>query len=105
VNLFGVLFLVNQRLITNTGDEMSYINVGAKTLDGRAIMTKGELKKRMSEAPMSVNFYSTEYLGPHAGQQYNGGNLPKSFSLSVVGPDPERSRKWYATVTADGKVS
>jgi len=40
---------------------MPYINVGAETLDGRAIMTK-VTKERMSEAPDSVNFYSTEFL-------------------------------------------
>lgn len=39
------------------------------------------------------------------GDQISGDSLPPGDTLQVVGPDPFTSRKWYASVKADGKVS
>ncbi len=75
---------------------MSYINVGAK-IDGHDAPSKKALKLTLADHPERVEFYSTSPMGP----QFVGtpDKIPAGFTLSVVGPDPFRSRKFYASVT------
>jgi hypothetical protein len=79
-----------------------WINVGAYIGDDRAA-SKAALKRALASAPHTVTFDATSELsaGP-AG--YRGDDVPAGVNLSVVGPDPYTSRKYYATVTrkADG---
>jgi len=77
-----------------------YINVGAN-IDGKPVRTKKALKQAVKDGD-SVRFYSTALLG----ESFYGGvsDIPQGAKLSVVGPDPFTSRKWYATVS-NGKVT
>jgi hypothetical protein len=84
---------------------MSHINFGTRLTNGVAILTKKALKAHMTANPEKVEFYSTEWLGANAGKVFTGDSLPRGDKLSVVGPDPERSRKWYGTVESNGKVT
>ncbi len=46
--------------------------------------------------PYSVVMEATSFFG----NEYDGSlaNAPQETVFSVVGPDPRRSRKWYATI-------
>jgi hypothetical protein len=82
------------------GGLMGYINVG---VDSPYNVSKKALKGGCAVEPEKVWFYSTALFG----QQFFGSALeiPEGTSLTVVGPDPATSRKWYATVEMrDGKV-
>lgn len=81
---------------------MSWINVGA-TQDGMPFLTKKALLSELREGNR-VRFYSTSSLGPGPAEGYTV-VLQEGDKLSVVGPDPYRNRKWYATVeVVNGKV-
>jgi hypothetical protein len=86
----------------------SYFNVGANLLSDRGepstrIPTKGALKKLVSESPERVLFDNTSIFG-------QGNFTPEQLEanpaivLSVCGPDPYTSRRWYATVTWSTKT-
>lgn len=82
-----------------------WLNCGAYGRDGQRIRTKTQLKAELADAPEVVYFDAT---GMFAGTNgYSGHVIPVGLKLSVVGPDPYRDRRWYATVTraADGKVT
>lgn len=74
---------------------MSYINVGAFVAGGRP-KTKKALKEALTDAPQTVRFEGTSAMGP----QFRGyaRDLTEGIRLSVAGPDPYTSRKWFATV-------
>ena len=74
----------------------SYIN-GGVTSRSIQIPTKKMLKDLVKTGPSQVFFYPTSEIG----QTWSGSlaELPKGVTLSVVGPDPYRSRKWYASIT------
>lgn len=78
---------------------MSYVNVGVI-----GISTKSALKAAVKANPSAVRFYGTSPMGP----QFSGPatDIPEGTTLTVVGPDPYRSRKWFASVkrTAKGIV-
>lgn len=87
---------------------MSYINVGATDEFGRFFPTKAALKRAMAADPGKVTFYGTaQTLGPELGGAgtVDGNHVPEGVTLVVVGPDPERSRKWYGNVTRKGNVT
>ena len=79
---------------------MAYINVGAQ-INGQFVKTKAELKREIE----NVMFFSTSpFVGFYNGWKGLIDEAP-STKLSVVGPNPERDRKWYATVEiVNGKV-
>ena len=89
---------------------MPYINCGATRASGDLFPTKKSLRDAMTANPEHVTFIVTSPLGGDLfGGRYCDGaklaELPAGVKLSVVGPDPERSRKWYATVEVKaGKV-
>jgi hypothetical protein len=82
---------------------MAYINVGAR-VSGVRPASKAALRRALKEAPASVAFDGTSALGP----QFDGGveELSEDITLSVCGPDPYTSRKWWANVArkADGSI-
>lgn len=63
---------------------------------------KKTLKEAVAQEPQSVWFQSVGGLFDH----FSGGleDIPRGTVLTIVGPDPWRDRRWYATV-ADGRVS
>jgi hypothetical protein len=94
---------------------MAYVNVGAyigtanadgETVTGERVASKAALKAALKERPGEVLFDVTAMI--HNGPKlYRGDEIPQGVNLSVVGPDPYTSRKWYATValTSKGGVS
>lgn len=89
---------------------MPYINGGAKDkATGMDYKTKKALREAVAENPNGVLFYSTDAFGPNSGlidpidkiETVKGINA----TLSVTGPNPYRSRKWYANITWDSKKS
>lgn len=83
---------------------MSYINVGAWTRDGSRPQSKKALKDALKADPTAIRFEGTSMLGPAF--EGTAEEIPAGATLSVVGPDPFTSRRWYATVTrtANGSV-
>jgi hypothetical protein len=81
---------------------MSYVNVGAY-VDGKRPATKAALKRALAENPASVEFDGTSPLGPQY-SDLSGVNVPEGVSLTVVGPDPFTSRKFYATVKINART-
>jgi hypothetical protein len=91
---------------------MTYINVGA-FVNGDRPRTKKALREALRDNPDTVLFDQTSMFAP--GQPGDMGRylpvtgdsrIPPGVTLSVVGPDPHRERRWYASVTvaADGRI-
>ena len=77
---------------------MPFVNAGVE-----GATTKKALKEAVARGDR-VWAYCTSPLGP----QYNGylDELPEYITLSVVGPDPYKSRRWYASVIrSNGKIT
>jgi hypothetical protein len=73
-----------------------YVNVGAQyESDGKDIPTKSALKRAIQENPANVYFYGTSDFTAVSGTV---DILEKGVKYSVVGPNPHKNRKWYATV-------
>jgi hypothetical protein len=55
-----------------------------------------DLKAAVAETPESVSIEATSWFG----NEYDGplADAPEG-SYAIVGPDPERLRNWYATIT------
>jgi len=97
---------------------VAYINVGTRwngnlssvpnssNLEGRFFKSKAALKLALASNPMLVYFESTALMG----ESFNGNGEDVcarlgSNTLSVCGPDPHRSRKWYANIKViNGKL-
>jgi len=79
---------------------MAYENVGA-FVAGRRPASKAALKAALKDAPGTVTFDSTSAFG--GGQTYTPDTIPAGVTLSVCGPDPYRSRKFYASVAIGPK--
>lgn len=79
-----------------------YINTGAY-VQGKRPATKKALREAVA-AGLAVIFDSTSPFAD--GKGCTPSTIPAGTKLSVVGPDPYRDRKWYATVTvsANGTV-
>lgn len=75
-----------------------YINVGAR-LKGRRIGTKKALREALDLTPEEVSFDCTDAFGERAGAAYTVDSIPEGAVLTVTGPDPYTSRKWYASVS------
>lgn len=83
---------------------MTFVNVGAQ-IDNRDAPSKRALKIALAEAPERVSFYTTSAFAPT--DSFDGEHIPAGVSLTVVGPNPYTSRKFYATVKINertGKV-
>lgn len=76
-------------------DRSDHINVGAK-VDNVHVPTKKALRDVMNSNPASVEFYPTSMFG--AQKPIKGNELPDNTILQVCGPDPQTSRKWWASV-------
>jgi hypothetical protein len=88
---------------------MSYINVGAR-VNGQRPATKTALRNALKavDAADAVAFDTTAMMGPRAGDFIAA--TPEDIGkdkLTVTGPDPYTSRKWYATVAVNsaGKIT
>lgn len=82
---------------------MAFINVGAY-INGARPKSKKALKDALKDAPATVTFDRTSVIGPGSvGGPIKGDALPEGDILSVTGPDPYTSRKWYASVKLNGK--
>jgi hypothetical protein len=81
---------------------MSYINVGA-WINDRLPASKKAVREAFAADPSSVVFFQTSPMGPQLpGGEIRGdelGLLDEKTTLSLVGPDPERNRKFYGNVT------
>jgi len=75
---------------------MAFIEVKAMDKSGRPFASKAAMKRAYEADVKGVTFESVQGLGP----KFYGTteNLPPNVVLVVVGPDPERSRKWYGNV-------
>lgn len=78
---------------------MAWINCGVRWANGLTIPTKKALKAALV-SPLAVEFYETSLGREHL--TYTANSLPAGAKMQVVGPDPYRSRKWYATVEVKG---
>ncbi len=58
--------------------------------------TKKALVEAIIEHPEKVRLTNLSLFGGWSGP---ANELPVGYKADVVGPDPERDRKWYATVT------
>jgi hypothetical protein len=85
---------------------MAYINVGAFVNEERP-RTKKALREALASAPDTVWFDQTSaFLAPGWDPRIHLDGLEPGVTLTVVGPDPYRDRRWYASVTRDraGKI-
>jgi len=84
---------------------MSFINCGA-IVNGKRPATKSELKRALTAEPANVLFDTTSVHGPRSGDIIRADIADiGAYRLSVAGPDPYRTRKWYATVAVSkGKI-
>jgi hypothetical protein len=79
---------------------VSYLNVGA-THAGYRVSTKKLLREYLKANPTSVTFDPTSMFDDQS--DFDGSHIPAGRILTVVGPDPHKNRKWYATVTQTAK--
>jgi len=75
----------------------SYYNCGAFGPEARRVATKKQLKELLASVPDEVYFDGTAAFFQDV-EGYRAPELPEGVVLSVVGPDPYTTRKWYATV-------
>lgn len=82
----------------------AYFNCGANGPGGRPA-TKKALQALLDSSPEEVYFDGTSF-GFDEAKGYRGNEVPPGVILSVVGPDPYNTRRWYATVkrAPDGKI-
>ena len=89
-------------------DDVRYINVGALRAD---TSERFKSKKAMAEAIKEGNAAFDQTAFPQDGSLpgiIEVSDLKKGMILSVVGPDPYKSRRWYANVyigNKSGKVT
>lgn len=77
---------------------MSRVNCDA-TVRGRYPKTKKALKAALTEEPENVQFIGNSPFHPF---ECSGIGIPEGTTLDVVGPDPYRDRRWYASVSRKG---
>lgn len=74
-----------------------YVNVGVKFVgSGSDIPTKSGLKEEIKKLPTNVQVYSVSPMGEQV--DTTADKLQKGIKYSVCGPNPFKSRKWYATI-------
>lgn len=80
---------------------MSYINVGV-FINGERPPSKKALREALKDAPETVVFDQTALIrNEFSGVYITLDLVPTDTTLTVVGPDPYRNRRWYASVTRD----
>lgn len=74
------------------------MNVGARSVQtGQNFPSKAALKRAIKDSPQDVEFYPTSIF--NAPESIRAGEMTVfSEPVYVVGPDPETSRKFYASV-------
>ena len=82
-----------------------FVNCGVSHSDGVRIKTKKALREALKFNPALVTFDKTSPFDL-PGTDIRGSEIPDGIVLSVVGPDPYRDRRWYASVSksTDGTV-
>lgn len=79
---------------------MAFIEVKAMDYTGGLFPSKAAMKRAIEADSSKVIFEAVQGLGPKwygtAAEFLTAG--PAGVKLTVVGPDPERQRKWYGTV-------
>ena len=79
---------------------MSFVNVGAiSRTDNTRFKTKAAFKRACFEDSTQVTIYSTSMFDSLRTTAAQLAQDKDTRSFTVVGPDPERDRKWYATLT------
>jgi hypothetical protein len=84
---------------------MSYINVGAY-VNGKRPASKKAVREAFAADPNSVEFDKTAGLFDGYGSFQGIADLdalPAGTTLVLVGPDPERNRKFYGNVVKTSK--
>jgi hypothetical protein len=83
---------------------MRYINCGVSdVVSGERIRTKKRLKELAATEPAQLLFDPTSIFDKQG--KIRGDAVPTDVSLSVCGPDPYSTRKWWAQVKLkDGKL-
>lgn len=75
----------------------NYVEVGVRDNDCNSVVpTKKALKERLLSNPASLTFTTVSAFAPK--QHLKGTELDHTVKYTVVGPDVDNSRKWYATV-------
>jgi hypothetical protein len=78
---------------------MAFVNVGVETPHNKS---KRALREAIAADASKVIFYGTSVSSTYYGRV---SDIKDGMTYQVVGPDPERSRKWYATVEKkNGKI-
>ncbi len=64
-------------------------------------LSKKVVKEEIAERPWNVRAQATSFFGG----EYDGpiSDMPLGTTITFVGPDPERSRKFYGTITRTAK--
>ena len=86
---------------------MAWVNLGAHDKGTYSdFATKRAFKDKLLESPNTVELYVTDLIGPNAHNRFNGTDFQIGTKYTVTGPNPYKSRKWYATVEKrwDGKI-
>lgn len=79
---------------------MQYLNTGAY-VEGERAPSKKALREAVKAHPESVRFDLTSQFDGQG--DWTPEDVGPGVTLSVVGPDPYTSRRWYASVTRDAK--
>lgn len=77
-------------------------NVHAMTLDGRNFPTKKAFKEAVVASPTDVTLMCYDFMGEYAGKSWRAAEMPEGQLFIVPGPDPEKSRVWFANIRRDG---
>lgn len=75
-------------------------NLHARTADGKNFPTKKSLKEAIA-AGAAVTFTDTSLFSDRG--TFTADQVVPAYDV-IVGPDPERNRKWYASITKDPKT-
>lgn len=74
-------------------------------INGQRPKSKKQVLEAMKADPASVLWQNDAIMGPHAGEMFQGDELPGDISDTFCGPDPHTSRKFYGQIiTTGGKV-
>ena len=72
-------------------------------VDGERPKTKKALKAALRDNPESVTFDRMTDFDRDDEIPANALYIPRGLTLSICGPDPDRDRKWYASVFFNGE--
>jgi hypothetical protein len=69
-------------------------------VNGRRPVSKKAIREALAADPATVEVESTSMFGGYSGPV---SDLPAGRSVTFVGPDPYRARKFYGTITVGPK--